>query len=130
MKPLKKKLKVIVELTSTGFSAYLDNYPVYTTGSNVSELLDNLLEATQFYFEDKYVIERSNFQYEMDFEQFFKHYRVLNAKFLAERIGMNSTLLSQYVQGHKKPSSNQTKKILSGIQEIGQELSDLRFIYK
>jgi DNA-binding transcriptional regulator YdaS (Cro superfamily) len=55
---------------------------------------------------------------------------VLNSKFLAEKIGMNPTLLSQYVQGHKKPSENQTEKILSGIHQIGQELSEMNLIYR
>jgi hypothetical protein len=43
---------------------------------------------------------------------------------------MNPTLLSQYVQGHKKPSAKQTEKILDGIHKIGQELSDVNLIYK
>ncbi|MFI5164973.1 MAG: helix-turn-helix domain-containing protein, partial [Bacteroidia bacterium] len=64
---------------------------------------------------------------EFDLRLFFQHYKVLNAKFLAERIGMNPTLLSQYVQGKKKPSQQQTEKILKGIKEIARELSGLRF---
>jgi hypothetical protein len=52
---------------------------------------------------------------------------IINAKFLAEKIGMNPTLLSQYVQGRKKPSETQTEKILSGIHQIGKELSEIRF---
>ena len=45
-----RKVKVIVEKTSTGFSAYADKLPVYTTGENVKELLNNVLEAANFYF--------------------------------------------------------------------------------
>ena len=41
---------------------------------------------------------------------------------------MNPALLSQYVQGKKKPSIRQTNKILEGIQQIGKELSELRFV--
>ncbi|HFB62212.1 MAG TPA: XRE family transcriptional regulator, partial [Bacteroidetes bacterium] len=37
---------------------------------------------------------------------------------------------SQYIQGRKKPSENQTEKILTGIQQIGRELSELNLIYK
>jgi len=51
--------------------------------------------------------------------------RIINAKFLAKRIGMNETLLSQYVQGTKKPSAKQTGKILNGIHEIGKELINI-----
>ena len=130
MKTIKKKVIIIVEKTETGFSAYSEEFPIYTTGRTVPELLNNAYEATQLYFEDKYKIAHENLKFEIDFEQFFQYYKVLNSKFLAEKIGMNPTLLSQYVQGHKKPSENQTEKILTGIHQIGQELSDMNLIFK
>ena len=43
---------------------------------------------------------------------------------------MNPTLRSQYVQGHKKPSDKHTEKIIMGIHQIGQELSEINLIYK
>ena len=130
MKTLKKKIKIIVEKTKTGFSAYSEDYSIFTTGRTIPELLNNALEATQLNFDEEYIITHENLKFEIDFAQFFQYYKVLNAKFLAEKIGMNPTLLSQYVQGHKKPSENQTEKILSGIHQIGQELSEMNLIYK
>lgn len=130
MKTYKKKIKITVEKTETGFSAYSEEYPIFTTGRTVPELIENALEATQLYFENKYLILNKNLKFEIDFEQFFQYFKVLNSKFLAEKIGMNPTLLSQYVQGHKKPSENQTEKILSGIHQIGQELSDMNLIFR
>ena len=130
MKKYKKKIKIIVEKTENGFSAYSSEYPIYTTGRTIPELIDNTLEATHLYFEDEYLVSNENLKFEIDFAQFFQYYKVLNSKFLAEKIGMNPTLLSQYVQGHKKPSENQTEKILSGIHQIGQELSEMNLIYK
>ena len=130
MKKYKKKIKIIVEKTKTGFSAYSEVYPIYTTGRTIPELINNAHEATQLNFEEEFEITHENLKFEIDFAQFFQYYKVLNAKFLAEKIGMNPTLLSQYVQGHKKPSENQTEKILSGIHQIGQELSEMNLIYK
>ncbi len=133
MKPLKKKIRLILEKTKTGFSAYAldESVPVGTTGKTISELQDNILEALNLYYEDMgYKITRSNIAIEIDFQQFFQFYRVLNAKHLAEKIGMNPTLLSQYVQGKKKPSQQQSDRIIAGIQQIGKELSDLRLISK
>ena len=130
MKTLKKKIKIIVEKTKTGFSAYSEEYPIFTTGRTIPELMNNALEATQLNFEEEFEITHENLKFEIDFAQFFQYYKVLNAKFLAEKIGMNPTLLSQYVQGRKKPSENQTEKILSGIHQIGQELSEMNLIYK
>ena len=130
MKNYKKKIKIIVEKTKTGFSAYSEEYPIFTTGRTIPELINNALEATQLNFEEEYIISHENLKFEIDFAQFFQYYKVLNSKFLAEKIGMNPTLLSQYVQGHKKPSEKQTEKILSGIHQIGQELSEMNLIYK
>ena len=130
MKKYKKKIKIIVEKTKTGFSAYSEEYPIFTTGRTIPELINNALEATQLNFEREFEITHENLKFEIDFAQFFQYYKVLNSKFLAEKIGMNPTLLSQYVQGHKKPSESQTEKILSGIHQIGKELSEMNLIYR
>ena len=122
----KKKIKAAVEKTKTGFSAYAEDYPVFTTGKTFSQLLTNMVEALNLYFEDDNIrVTEKNVLFEIDLQQFFKYYRVINARFLAERIGMNASLLSQYVQGKKKPSEKQTEKILYGIQQIGRELSEI-----
>ena len=131
MKTLRKKIKMIVEKTDTGFSAFSDEYPIYTTARTITELMNNAIEASKLNFEeDNISITQENLKFEIDFKQFFQYYKVLNAKFLADKIGMNPTLLSQYVQGHKKPSKKQTEKILYGIHQIGQELSDINLIYR
>ena len=40
-----RKVKVIVEKTSTGYSAFAEKFPVYTTGGDVRELTNNMIEA-------------------------------------------------------------------------------------
>lgn len=125
----KKKITMTVEKTDTGFSAFSEDYPIFTTGQSIPELINNTYQATEFYFEEEAVkLDHKDIRFEIDFKQFFKFYKVINAKFLAEKIGMNATLLSQYVQGHKKPSAKQTEKILSGIHQIGQELSGINLL--
>ena len=131
MKKTNKKIKMIVEKTDTGFSAFSKDYPIYTTGRTIPELIDNALEAANLHFEeDDTRIEQENLKFEIDFKQFFQYYKVINAKFLANKIGMNPTLLSQYVQGRKKPSDAQTEKILLGIHQIGKELSEINLIHR
>ena len=124
-----KKIVVIIEKTKTGFSAYSEDYPVFTTGATVNELLDNANEAFSFYFDDKN-LGTQQIYYEIDFKQFFQYYKVINSKVLAEKIGMNPTLLSQYVRGHKRPSEKQSRRILYGINKIGQELAEMSVIYE
>ena len=131
MKTTKKKITLIVEKTDTGFSAYSDNYPVFTTGKTIPELIDNAFEACSLYFEEENIkLTHENLKFEIDFKHFFQYYKVLNSRLLADKIGMNPTLLSQYVQGHKKPSSSQTQKILTGIHQIGKELSEINLIHR
>ena len=123
----KTNIRLTVEKTTTGFSAYCEAYPVYTTGKSFTELQSNAVEAINLFLSDQALqITKKDVVFEIDLKQFFQFYRVINAKFLAQRIGMNETLLSQYVKGRKKPSITQTSRILSGIQEIGQELSSIK----
>lgn len=130
MNRINRKIKLIVKKTDTGFSAYAEEYPIFTTGRTIPGLFASALEASAVFFEKKGIeIEAGDLKFEIDFKQFFQYYKVINAKYLSEKIGMNPTLLSQYVQGHKKPSDAQTKKILAGIQEIGKELSEINLIY-
>jgi len=127
----KKKIILTVEKTNTGFSAFSEDFPIFTTGKSIPDLINNTYEATELYFEEENVkLDPKNIKFEIDFKQFFKYYKVLNAKFLGEKIGMNPTLLSQYVSGTKKPSSKQTEKILVGIHQIGQELTGINLLQK
>lgn len=124
-----KIITMVLEKTDTGFSAYAQRLPIYTTAKNMTELLANAYEAVNLYYEEEAVqVTSEDINFEIDFKQFFRYYRVLNSKFLAERIGMNPTLLSQYVQGRKKPSQEQKNRILAGIQQIGRELSEIDFV--
>jgi hypothetical protein len=44
-----EKIVFVVERTNTGFSAYAEDYDVYTTGNNEEELRKNILEATNLH---------------------------------------------------------------------------------
>ena len=102
MKILRKKIRLVVEKTDTGFSALSEEYPVFTTGQSFTELLLHAVEAMNLYLFDRgSQINAENIEFEIDLKQFFQYYRVINSKYLAKRIGMNESLLSQYVKGRK-----------------------------
>ncbi len=126
---VKSKILVVIEKSNTGFSAYATDYPVYTTGATMNDLIGNTIEAFSLYFDNE-KFNPALISFEIDFKQFFQYYKVLNSKALAEKIGMNPTLLSQYVRGHKKPSPQQSQRILYGINQIGQELAEMKVIYE
>jgi transcriptional regulator with XRE-family HTH domain len=122
-----RKINVTVEKTNTGYSAGADKYPVYTSGDTLYEIKTNMVEALNLHFNKKRLTE-SNIQLTLDLASFFEFYKVINAKALSERIGMNQSLLAQYTSGHKKPSVTQIKRILKGVHEVGRELASVQFL--
>jgi hypothetical protein len=127
----KPKINMTVIKEDTGYSAntLIENNFIATEGNTFDELKINILEAVNLTFEGTgllYNIDEIKFTY--DLKSFFDFYKVINAKALSERIGMNQSLLAQYIKGNKKPSSSQTKRILQGVQQIGRELSEVSFL--
>lgn len=66
-----------------------------------------------------------NVQIQLDIPQLFKFYNEINASALGNRIGMDKTLISQYINGHKMPGQKQIARIIKGIKDLGEELSSL-----
>jgi hypothetical protein len=126
-----KKVKFIVEKTNTGYSAYHENSHgiVATTGENIAELKFNILEAynLQLDYYHKKPVSEDSIALAFDLGQFFEYYNVINVRGLAQRMGMNYTLLSQYITGAKTPSEKQTKKVLQGVKQLGRELYEADF---
>jgi len=121
------KYKFVIEKTKTGYSAYEINLPIFTVGNSIHDLRINTLEAVNLHEEDlkKKTKRSTDIHFEIDFKQFFDYYKVINSKHLAKRIGMNESLLSQYVNGKKLPSKKQVERIIDGLHEIGKELTEL-----
>ena len=129
MRKPKVTLKVIKE--DTGYSAITNigkNF-IATQGETIEELKEMALEAVNLAFEDKNIVYHiDEIILKPDLASFFEFYKVINAKALSERIGMNQSLLAQYINGSKKPSANQTQRILKGVQHVGKELSSIQFL--
>ncbi|MCK5343016.1 MAG: helix-turn-helix transcriptional regulator [Candidatus Heimdallarchaeota archaeon] len=127
----KYDVKIMVMKEDKGYSATTKvgkNY-IATESESFNELKTMILEALNLAFEEKDIVYTINdMKFEYDLESFFDFYKVINAKALSERIGMNQSLLAQYIKGIKKPSPDQTKKILEGVQQIGRELSEVKFL--
>jgi len=47
------KIHIIIESTNTGYSAYVDEIPVATTGETLEKLMQNIVEAIKLYTEEK-----------------------------------------------------------------------------
>jgi predicted RNase H-like HicB family nuclease len=129
MKKPKIIMTILKEDTGYSVSAKVNEIFIATQGDTFEELKEMILDAVNLAFEDfgfTYTIDEIHFKY--DLESFFDFYKVINAKALSERTGMSQSLLAQYTNGIKKPSPSQTKRILQGVQQIGRELTDVRFL--
>lgn len=126
----KQKIMFTVIKENDGFSAYTNvgkNF-IATEGSDIEDLNKNILEAVNLNFENADIIYNlSEISLKPDLASFFKFYKVINAKALSQRIGMNQSLLAQYISGVKKPSQTQTQRILKGVQQVGKELASIQF---
>lgn len=127
----KPKITMTVIKEEAGFSARinLNNSFIGTQAEDMEELKVNILDALNLAFEDEQItFEMEDITLKPDLPSFFEFYKVINAKALSERIGMSQSLLSQYINGIKKPSENQTRRILSGVQRLGKELTAIQFL--
>lgn len=126
-----KKRKILFEVVKedTGYSAtgtYKNNF-IATEAESFAALQTNAIEAVNLALDsEEYILSDISFTY--DLGSFFDFYKVINAKALSERIGMNQSLLAQYIKGSKKPSTSQLKRILQGVQQIGRELTEASFL--
>ena len=115
----------------TGFSAHLaigDKF-IGTEAEDMEELKINIIEALNLAYETEDIsFNLEDITLKPDLSSFFEFYKVINAKALSERIGMNQSLLAQYINGIKKPSNNQTKRILNGVHRLGKELAAIQFL--
>jgi predicted RNase H-like HicB family nuclease len=50
-KTVRKKIVIRIEKTKTGFSAFAVDYPIFITGTTISEINQNLRAALKLYFE-------------------------------------------------------------------------------
>lgn len=68
-----------------------------------------------------------SFEYDMPepvgISRIFLTHPELNASAVARRLGIQQSLLAQYIRGLKKPSAEREQMILDAIREIGSELS-------
>jgi len=129
IKKPKIKMTVIKEDVGYGATCKVGEKFMATCGDTFEELKEMVLEVVNLAFEEEgftYTIEEIGFTYDM--ASFFEFYKIINATALSARINMNQSLLAQYIKGIKKPSPVQTKRILNGVQQIGRELAEVRFL--
>jgi hypothetical protein len=127
----KPKIKITVLKEETGYSANanIENNSIFTQGDSFDELKANILEAVNLAFEDKgLTCTMEDICLTYDLPSFFDFYKVLNVSALSKRLQMPQSLLAQYISGKKKPSVTQKQRILTAVQQVGRELTEISFL--
>lgn len=103
----------------------IDNCGLFGFGPTVDAAVKDLLVARQELteLEGKNIPElEMSFRY--DIWAFFDKFP-MNASLVAKRIGINPSLMRQYIAGSKKPSKKRVEQIQEGVRMLGQELSTI-----
>lgn len=133
-----KSIIVILEKSEENYSAYIPALDgCVATGDSLHQVKQRIEEAVEFHldgmkeagldipepFQNDY-----NFVYKIDIESLFDWFSgVLTKSGISKLTGMNQSLVSQYANGIKKPSSKQSKKIEDAIHNFGEELLSIQF---
>ena len=122
-----KTVHFLVEKTETGFSAYSEAFGIIATGKTLKALAcdaqDGLEGQCEVTGEDPHEF---TLEYTCDFSTLFEVFR-LNVDSVADYVGINATLMSQYINQKKTPSKKQKDRIESGIHSYAKALSTFRF---
>jgi hypothetical protein len=118
----------LIEKVADGYTAYAEGFSLLAEGDTIQETYANAHEALA----DQCEVTGENpadfaVSFRFDIPAFFDAYPIVNISALGQRLGMNNSLISQYISGKKTPGPKQRAKIETGIHELAQELSQLAF---
>ena len=125
------KVQVIVEQASDGkFWCYteqdIENIGLSAMGDSVAKSKQDLLEC---YEEAKQDAEENgktfpivNFEYKYDLQSFFNYFSFLNVSDIAQRAGINPSLMRQYSRGIKKAGEKTYERLATCMNNITADL--------
>ena len=128
----------VVEKTENGFSAFLEGVDgVVAAGKALDEVKKLLIEALEMHIETskelgELIPEILNGDYEIIFQMDIPSlFEWLSGRIsqtgLARIVGINNTLVHQYVTGVKKPGPKQRMKIEQNLHEFAYDLQKISF---
>ena len=129
-----KKVVVIVEYSEKNLSAYINDAPIITVGTDLNDIENNIKEAIELYLEDnnnpcEVLSGEFELEFKIDVATFINFYSNIFTKAALSRItGINERQLWHYAAGVHKPRKTQMEKIQRGIKHLSKELSSITFL--
>lgn len=131
-----KKVKVFIEKSSYGYSAYMDDtpltYSVIGEGKNVEEAIDDFNKSyvgiREYYESNGKAFEEIEYEFYYDTASFLQEYCKAFSLAGLERItGVSQTQLGHYLHGRSKPTKKTIAKIEAGVKAFAHSLTAVHF---
>ena len=131
-----KKIKVFIELSSYGYSAYMDDTPLdysclgegRTVEETIADFKAAYSEMRDLYKSIGKSFEEVEYEFYYDTASFLEAYgKTFSLAGLEIITGVNQTQLGHYLHGRHKPTRKTIDKIQKGVEKFAQELTALRF---
>lgn len=132
----KKTVKVFVESSEYGYSAYMENagmdYACIGEGKTVEEAIrdfeDSYNEIKEYYSAQKIDFCEAEFEYYYDISSFLQEFNKAFSLSGLERItGVNQTQLGHYLHNRRKPSRKTINRIEEGLRAFANHLETIHF---
>lgn len=134
MKTINKSEKILLVIESESKSNNLWGRIEYKDDLivEVAKDIDELTSKMESYFLKNYKLSKNEFEFDLFFDltALFKEKNFLNLSAIAERAGINRSIMAQYVAGIKFPSLERAGKIQEVIHGIGNELRSVNLAVK
>lgn len=96
-------------------------------GPTVDSAVEDLLVARQESIGEGHDIPELEMTFKYDLWAFFDKFP-MNATLVAKQIGINASLMRQYIAGQKQPGKKRIEQIQEGIRNIGKQLSGVSLV--
>jgi hypothetical protein len=131
-----KKVKVFIEMSEYGYSAYMDDTPLdyscigegKTVDETVADFNAAYAEMREYYRQEGKKFEEVQLSFYYDIASFLQEFVKAFSLAGLERItGVNQTQLGHYLHGRSKPSRKTIQRIEKGVHDFAKDLSAIRF---
>lgn len=127
---------IVIEMASDGgFACYMQetipHFALLGYGDTAKEAKEDLLqsyeEIKEMLKEDGIEVEELTFVWHYDIKSFFDYFDFLNVSKVAERAGINPSLMRKYTSGVANAGEGQYNKLKKAVDSFSKELCEATF---
>lgn len=88
----------------------------------IGDMLKGWNETTEYLKEEGEDVPALEIEYRFDVGSLFSYYDFVNIAGVAREIGLNPSVIRQYVIGTRKPSAERKKQIITGLKSLADKM--------